>query len=273
MAGRKRFNATTALYEVDARYRREMLGPPGDPKTHVAKLLAKLRDKKLDFVSEIVEQIKSQFPSDYRMEGDKLRLENPEFTALLFEAATQLDAVNRASDRAIQVAFNKAGLNVASPLDWRLLLEMFCWAHFGERGKPGKTVVWTDEKYCRLLRDVHQAKTKLKTNKDAAALRKIRETKFHEYPFNYDRLKKALAEARDLNYNTVLKKPTYDLLLQEGDASSDHGEHMAFPSFEDGQSVRRWLAEKDVAAEERRARRVKATARLMADRIGAGESF
>jgi hypothetical protein len=155
--GRKQIDPDNILYKIDADHQRRILGPPGDPKSHVPKLLAKLRDLNIDSFGEIVQRVKAQFPNDYAKEGHKIDLKNPELIAALFEPATQIDGKNRAVDRSIVAAFEKSGLNIGNPTDWQLLMGMFCWAHFGEKGRPGKAIYWTEKRYCALLRDVHEA--------------------------------------------------------------------------------------------------------------------
>jgi len=124
--GRKQIDPDNILYKIDADHQRRILGPPGDPKSHVPKLLAKLRDLNIDSFGEIVQRVKAQFPNDYAKEGHKIDLKNPELIAALFEPATQIDGKNRAVDRSIVAAFEKSGLNIGNPTDWQLLMGMFC---------------------------------------------------------------------------------------------------------------------------------------------------
>lgn len=271
--GRKTIDVDTFFYDLDAKYRRAALGEPGDPKAQVPKLLAKLRDKKLDLVSEAVEEIKRAFPVDYEKEKHALNLKNPEFIALLFEAATQIDDQNRATDRAIIAAFEKAGLNISSPMDWRLLMEMFCWAHFGEKGKAGAPIGWTNEQYRNLLRDVHEMKIR-GSRTDAEALRQIKATKGKKYNnVSPVRLKKALAEARNPTFNTALSKPVYEALMAEPEPSLKPSD---VPLAKlDAKSLLQRIADRR-AAEAKRPReedaKLKRIARQIADRIGAGEA-
>jgi hypothetical protein len=121
------------------------------------------------------------------------------------------------------------------------------------------------------LRDVHEAKIELKREEDAVAIKHLLRVNFRKYPFGFGRLKKALAEARDISYNGALKKPTYKQLLNE--AETAHQADDAGPDFSDPKLVLKWLEETEIARQRESAAKVKATARSIADRIGAGESL
>src|SRR5687768_1914515 len=123
MKGRKKLNVETLLYDLDAAYRRDVLGAPGDPKKQVPKLLAGLRDRKHDVTADIIDLIKDKLPTEYEEEKHKFNFEHPEFISFLFRLAAQLDKRDRAGDRAISDAFEMAGLDVRNPLHWRLLME------------------------------------------------------------------------------------------------------------------------------------------------------
>ena len=164
-------------------------------------------------------------------------------SALLFLGGNRRDGrlrLRSVRPGSMVTAFEKAGLDFGNPLDWRRLMEMFCWAHYGELGSPGKRIDWTAQKYYDLLRDVHDTKKELKCIEDAAALKYLIEHNFKKYPYSYDRLKKALGEARNPNFNLLLSRPTDEPL---------HGDSYVI---------------RDVTL-------TKAAARVIADRIGAGD--
>lgn len=238
--GPKRLTEKELFYKYEAHRRRQFLGSPGNPKTHVPKLLEILRNQRHDDIGDIVKAKKLQLPDDDAKAGYKLSLKSPEFVGLLFLSATRTEAETRSGDRALVTAFEKAGLDIGNPLDWRRLMEMFCWAHYGELGSPGKRIDWTAQKYYDLLRDVHDTKKELKCIEDAAALKYLIEHNFKKYPYSYDRLKKALGEARNPNFNLLLSRPTDEPL---------HGDSYVI---------------RDVTL-------TKAAARVIADRIGAGD--
>jgi len=224
MKGRKqRVNPKTVMYDLNVSSNRRSLGPPMNPKTHVPRMLSELSKREdLDTLAAFLSGLAEGIPLedfDFKTRKHELVLTNPEFVGELFDLCSQLDPDNRATDRAIIRAFEAANLNVKNPLDWRILLERFCWAHFGDKGKPGKAIYWTDEKYCELLRDVHQAKRRFSLTEDASALRKIMEIKGKKYrQVSFGRMKKALGEARNPKYNGSLMKPVYNALAAKLDA-------------------------------------------------------
>jgi hypothetical protein len=239
--GHKKLDRTMQAYALDAHYKRLILGAPSDPKTHVPKLLEMLRKQPHDEISEIVKVKKIQLRHDDAKIGYKSSLKDPEFVGALFQAAIEeTNSEIRSVDRSMVTAFERAGLDIGNPLDWRRLMKMFCWAHYGQLGNPGKQIDWTAQKYYDLLRDVHDTKKKLKCKEDATALRDLLKNKFEKYPYSYDRLKKALSEARNPDFNLLLTRPTDE------------------PLHEDTYVIRDGTL-------------TKAAARLIADRIGAGD--
>jgi hypothetical protein len=262
MKGRKaRANTDTFMYDLDAGFQRRLLGSPADPKGHVPKMLANLKAKNIDTLSAFSDLVREKWPKENIDEFDthknELTLKNPELVLSLFEIFSHFDTENKATDRAIMKAFSAAGLNHKNPIDWRLLLEAFSWAHFGEQGKPGRNIDWTDEKYCELLRDVHRIKKEHAIIKDAPALRKLLQLKGAKYCtesrtkrnhiISADRLKKALAEARNPRINGRMRKIVFDQVSERLDAAT---------------KANKPLSEKESKA------LLKRLSRLEADRIG-----
>jgi hypothetical protein len=213
MLGRKKIDSATIIYELRAADHRRNLGPPGNPKKQVPVLLARIKNSKSDVMPMLLHRLKEQFPLDFEQEQPMYELDNPEFAGALFFIAAQLDR-NMPVDRSMAIAFEAAGLDVRNALHWRLLMETFCWAHFGDKSKPGKPLYWTSERYCALLRDIHELKAG--GCKDAGAIRQLLKNRGKKYNHvSAGRLKKALAEARSIHFNSVLKKETYEAASAE----------------------------------------------------------
>jgi hypothetical protein len=54
----------------------------------------------------------------------------------------------------LAIAFQKARLNPADPMDWYKLTSLFAWAHFGDRKGKGAPKKWTSMRYCKLIVDL-----------------------------------------------------------------------------------------------------------------------
>ena len=200
MAGRKRMDPKMVLYNLDVSYRRAVLGAPGIPKKHLPKMLERIKHNNVDLLAEVINSIRNYLGDEFKQLEVELNLQNDEWVSLLFKMASKLDEQDFASDRAIATAFKAANLDVHNPLNWRVLMERFCWAHFGEKGKPGAGVFWTDEKYCELLRQIDQVKTEKGLTTDRAACDEILKRFSKDYrTVSSVRIRRALREARDAN--------------------------------------------------------------------------
>ena len=224
MAGRKKANVDTVLYDMDLSFNHLLFSKSDDPKKHVPIVLDRIAKREGDEIVELLDAIKSQFPADYEIEKENLNFQNDHFLSVLFRAAAQFNPKDKARERAVTVAFKRAKLDVNNPLHWRALLEVFCWAHFGDKAKPGKVIEWTDEKYCQLLGDVHRIKMELRTIEDKAACAEVRERYGKDYNWVIvGRLQRALREARNKDFNRCLVIPVYEAATVISDSRSAEG--------------------------------------------------
>jgi hypothetical protein len=139
---------------------------------------------------------------------DEVNLEDPALHDLAAGAALTLGS-GSPYNAAVELAFTKANLDPKNPLSWRLLLELFCWAHFGDkktRGAPGK---WTAERYCRLLRDFDRKKSSNVTLSDYRVCEFLsRQPQYrmkNGKPLTAGRLMKVFKEAKDPKFNVNLQ--------------------------------------------------------------------
>jgi hypothetical protein len=214
------------LEKLDNSFHRARLGPPGDPSKHLPELLAKVSERGPNILDLLMEDLKKQLPEENFPTRDSV-LSDPEWFWLIVEMAIHLDR-EHATDRAIEAAFRAANLDPKNPLNWRVLMEMFCWAHFGKKGDAGAPRVWTDERYCELLHDVEEVKTKASVKlKDVGACKELRSRYKEKYGnLTVERLRRALREARDPNHNRRLRRLVYTKALaqQENDPASTEDE-------------------------------------------------
>ena len=78
---------------------------------------------------------------------------------LLLRASASLTLIPGSPlDNAIAVAFDKTGFNRRDPLEWKLLLGLFCLAHFAEWPKRSAPKQWTLERLDQL--DQHAAEVR-----------------------------------------------------------------------------------------------------------------
>jgi hypothetical protein len=130
-----------------------------------------------------------------------IAINHPLMQDILSSFATQVG--DSQIDRPVRAAFQKAGLDQKNPLHWRVLMWMFAQSYFGP--KP-LSKHWTANKYCELIYDVEQLKTKRKL-KDRSACENIAKRGYYKNgtkPLGKERLRKALREARSPKFNGVL---------------------------------------------------------------------
>jgi hypothetical protein len=112
-------------------------------------------------------------------------------------------------DQAARTAFDKAGLDPKHPVHWKLLVGMFAWAHFGERGRRGRRRDWTDERYVRLFNHFFEIRKEKPTISCIQVCRLLKK----RHPAQYgepggkpsaERLDKEAKKAFDPNFNPML---------------------------------------------------------------------
>lgn len=261
MPDRKKRNPSTVLYDLDVSWTRRELGVPNDPKMNIPKIFARIKENP---EADFLRQWQTEYPEDFETgRNEEFSLQNPEWVGVLFHLAIQLNERNKATDRAVVTAFKAAGLDIRVPVNWRRLMEIFCWAHFGEKGKPGREIFWTSDRYCELLRDVYKQKEEhaLTTDKDACKAILNDKNLSKKYRVSVQRLQKALREARDIRYNADLAILVYEAAVKE--KSSLQIEDLSSLS-EDEYELELELERK------RRATRLRQLARKFADEIGRG---
>ena len=206
------------MVRVGCSFHARLLGEPDDPKKHVPKLLAQLKQHTGDMEQKLLEALKGDLPDVFPADQRTLDWEDSESILVLWALAARLNKKDKAKDRAIAIAFERANLDVRNPVSWRVLLEAFCWAHFGQKGRPGKPIFWTSERYCQLLRDVAHVKAESGLTEDKAACEEVLKLFRSRYRVSVIRLQKALREARDYRYNRSLVEPVF--AADEKDRSS-----------------------------------------------------
>jgi hypothetical protein len=112
-------------------------------------------------------------------------------------------------DQAVRTAFDKAGLDPKHPVHWKLLVNMFAWAHFGERPARGRPKEWTGEKLAELMHDFSRIRYEKPTIAEIAVCRLLKK----RHPAKYGsetgepspgRLTKEVKRAFDPKFNPWL---------------------------------------------------------------------
>jgi hypothetical protein len=115
-------------------------------------------------------------------------------------------------DDAIATAFAKSGLNVRNPLHWKLLLTLFCLAHFGEWPKRAAERLWTSARLEKLYKHVVQIESRrsqslapLGNTAIADILKKTKKDTYGDFTIEY--LRERIRDARQ-------SRKEFDDLLQ-----------------------------------------------------------
>ena len=61
---------------------------------------------------------------------------------------------------AITAAFDAFRLDRKNPFNWRLLIGLLAYAHFGDPRRRGREKEWTSYRYCQLLEDIDRLKSR-----------------------------------------------------------------------------------------------------------------
>jgi hypothetical protein len=119
-------------------------------------------------------------------------------------------------DKPLAAAFAAASLDPKKPHHWKLLIREFAFAHFVPRRGIGAPIKWFGDRYCRLLAQVHQLKLKNPNLTDRGACAIL--CKLPEYQqksgrrLSVERLRKALREARNPDFNDILARMLQQVL-------------------------------------------------------------
>jgi hypothetical protein len=147
--------------------------------------------------------------------------ESPGIYALYARSALTLSPDNGV-DGPIFDAFERANLDPNDPFSWRVLMTCFCWSHFPPKRSAGHpTTVWTDARYCELLREIDKLKrTHKRPYSDLEFSKKLFEQgtflDAKKVPHTAEALRSALPQARDPQFNGTLKRLVYESLLSLG---------------------------------------------------------
>jgi hypothetical protein len=201
----------TILSRLEVELQRRRLGPPGNPSRHVPELLHRIREGGRDILDTLLNDLRKHLSQEEQQQipSRDSALKDPQWFAFLAEAAMHLDHAHP-TDQAIEAVFDAADLSYRNPLDWRLLMQCFCWAHFGPRGEAGAPRVWTDERYSELLHDVERLKVKARAAQgrlsDVGACKELCTRHKEKYGrMSLERLRRTLREARDPDHNRQLR--------------------------------------------------------------------
>jgi hypothetical protein len=107
---------------------------------------------------------------------------------------------------AITAAFRAFKLDSKNPFNWRLLVGLLAYAHFGDPRRRGREKEWTSERYCQLLEDIDRLKSRNGRLSDSKACELLKKGEFRTryQKQTSGRLRGALKEARDPTKNIVL---------------------------------------------------------------------
>jgi hypothetical protein len=174
--------------------------------------------------SEDVEFIRTLTSGGFLLDPDDLTPTNP--TILSMTRNMALEVSDTETDMPIRTAFRKAGLDETNPLHWRILIWMFARAHFGPKPKLGTPQIWTADRYCELLYDFAQVKSRSSHLTDSAVCRVLLTKKSYGRPgkqIKLDRLRKALREARSPKHNDFIATQLARKLLQQQSSAMESG--------------------------------------------------
>jgi hypothetical protein len=120
-------------------------------------------------------------------------------------------------DQPILHAFRKANLDPNDPFSWRVLMTFFCWSHFPPERSAGPPTIWTSDRCCELLREIHKLKPKIIRGPwESRACDKLSDDRIFMdkgRPLTSEALRRALPQARDPRFNGTLKRLVYEGLL------------------------------------------------------------
>jgi hypothetical protein len=140
---------------------------------------------------ELLQQLRSIIPKS----------DDPEFKDL-FENAPWLSFSCSAIpgtplDDAIILAFAKTDLNIRDPLEWKLLLGLFCIAHFGVYKKRAAPKQWTAARLHQLDFDAAEIKSRHPDFGDEAIANILKKTKIDVYgKYTISSIRERVAQAR-----------------------------------------------------------------------------
>ncbi len=114
-------------------------------------------------------------------------------------------------DDAIALAFAETGLNVNDPFHWKLLLSLFCLAHFADWPKPAAPKLWTRSRLEQLHKDVTQIKVRHPEFTDVAIAKTLTKNKPYRETYgqhSIDHIRERIRDAKksELAFEKVVQK-------------------------------------------------------------------
>jgi hypothetical protein len=152
-----------------------------------------------------------------------LELDNPTNRHLALALSHSIFPGNVLDD-AIALAFARTGLDARNPVHWKLLLGLFCAAHFGARSKLAAPKVWTPERLAKLYKDVDEVRSRRARLSDVAVARILKKNEpysetYGQFTIDYIRERIGDAKSSRREFEETLK--TYLASLRALRASFD----------------------------------------------------
>jgi hypothetical protein len=145
---------------------------------------------------------------------DSAGVYKPDFTdpTQLFGIALNLTLIpGDPRDDAIALAFAKTGLNVNDPFHWKLLLTLFCVAHFADWPKVAAPKLWTRARLEQLHKHVTEIRIRHPGLSDAAIAKILRKNRsyretYGQHSIDYIRERIRDAKKSELEFEELVQK-------------------------------------------------------------------
>jgi hypothetical protein len=111
------------------------------------------------------------------------------------------------SDAPLALAFAAAKLHSNDPTHWRVLLEFFAWAHYGDRKGRGAPKKWDSVRLSQLRKDFSDVKSRNQYFSDNDVFRNLGRRPAYQTkrgPLSMYRFKKLFKDANDPKHNKLL---------------------------------------------------------------------
>jgi hypothetical protein len=121
-------------------------------------------------IAESMNTVAGARPDGTRWDETDFNFKDPELRMIFADAALTLGS--HPMHDPVRRAFRQAGLDPQNPLHWRLLIELFCYAHFGSAQRAGRPPRTDQTKLLREVADIKQRNPVLSTNSALKTLHK-----------------------------------------------------------------------------------------------------
>jgi hypothetical protein len=111
------------------------------------------------------------------------------------------------TDAPLALAFAAANLHSNDPTHWRVLLEFFAWAHYGDRRGRGAPKKWDSLRLSQFISDYHDAKSRNPNWSDDDIFRSLGRRPAYQTkwgPLSMYRFKRLFKDANDPKHNELL---------------------------------------------------------------------